>query len=73
MLIASTRLLSSAEERTKCFDLAFEPGATDFEIVPFGLDILEFRLKAAHLVDALLTVAAGSEGVGFSLLNTGNI
>jgi hypothetical protein len=61
------------KQSTKRLDLAFEPGAANFVIVPFGLDILEFRLQSAHLVDALLTITARGHCVGFALFDFGNL
>jgi hypothetical protein len=60
------------EQSTESLNLAFEPGATDFEVVTFGFDVFEFGLQSAHLIDALLTVAARSHGIGFALFDFGN-
>jgi hypothetical protein len=60
------------EERTKRLHLALESRAADFEIVPLGLDVFDLGFEGAHLVDALLAVAASGHGVGFSLFDLGD-
>jgi len=66
-------LLLCVEQRPQCLDFALEPRAPDFEIITLGLDVLEFRLQGAHLVNALLAVAARSHGVGFALFDFGGL
>jgi hypothetical protein len=60
------------KQSTKSLDLAFEPGAADFEVVALGFDVFELGLEGAHLVDALLTVAARGHCVGFAFFDFGD-
>jgi hypothetical protein len=69
----TTRLLTSLEQCSKRFDLALKPGATNFELVAFGLDILEFGFERTHLVNAFLSITTSSHCVGFSLLDFGDL
>ena len=63
------RSLPRLKQRTQRLDLALEPRTSNLEIIALGLDVLEFGLESAHLVDALLAIAARSHGVGFALLD----
>jgi len=67
------QLVASLEQCTERLDLAFEPSTSYFEVVTLGLDVLEFGLESAHLVDALLTIAARSQCVGFALFDLGRL
>ena len=47
------------EKRAERLNLALEPGIADFQVVPFGFDFFQFGFEGAHLIDTLLTIAAG--------------
>jgi hypothetical protein len=64
-------LLLRTKQGTKRLDLALEPGVADLQVVPFGLDFLEFDFKSAHLIDTLLAIATGGHGVCLSLFDFG--
>lgn len=67
-----TSLLLRFEQRTKRLEFTFELGASDFEIVAFDFDFFKFRLQAAHLVNAFLSIPACCKRICFTLLNAGS-
>jgi hypothetical protein len=59
------------EKRTERLNLAFEPGIADLQIVSFRFDFLQFGFEGAHLVDTLLAIATGGQGVRGPLFDFG--
>jgi hypothetical protein len=64
------KLLLGAKKLTESLDFAFQPRTPDLEIVALGTRLFELAFEVVHLVNALLTIAAGGYCVGFPLFHT---